>query len=277
MVFDNLKLLFRKFNNEVKAILTSLHGDLAGLSNSLESLKDSIDAQRNPNSEQEPIEHRIAVTDFQSKVAISVKTEAKRSKAERIWRPIKGTLEVAVGLAVILYTVISYQNWQEQIDATNLASRQAEFSRKGANETIKNFRLDERPYVTAIDFFFDTEPLVANQEMGLSIIADNSGRTPALKVKFIGTAYMGNVMIDKSATLKAESVIPSQHPTQAHYILQFNSSDLIKITSDSIFLIKGTIEYSDIFKVWHTTSYCAVYDGKRKKFTLCKSGNDLIS
>jgi hypothetical protein len=160
-------------------------------------------------------------------------------------------------------------------DAADAAVSAAGTSRDSLQFVKDSFRISERPYVTVSSFTFDA-PLEPDKEIGLSIIADNSGHTPALKVAFSGAAYIDGKMVEgKFMNLKGESVIPSQHPTKAHYTLSFSLTDLDRVAFSTAFKIDGTIRYTDIFNEWHSTTYCAVYDGKQKLFKFCPSGNDV--
>jgi len=267
--------LAKKLRKELREAKESLHRDLMRLSDRLKDIKDTVSAQRQTGKEINQTDPSISISDFRTNLPIPIQNKAKKTIPEWAWVTFKGTLEIVGIMAVVIYTGVAYEQLQASIDATNFSARQTELSRKGLNETVKNFRLDERPYVTVSSVVFDSA-LEPERGIGLSIIADNSGHTPALKVRFSGAAYLdGNMVEGQSMRLKAESVILSGHSTTAHYIVQFSEPDLAHVKSGTSFKIQGTIQYSDIFNESHPSTYCATYDGNRKQFTLCNSGNEV--
>jgi hypothetical protein len=195
---------------------------------------------------------------------------------------ITSVLSIFTFFAVAIYAYYAALQWSEMRkatratqDAAGAAVCAATTSQDSLQFARDSFHISERPYVTVSSVAFDA-PLEPDKEIGLSIIADNSGHTPALKVAFSGAAYIDRKMIEgKFMNLKAESVIPSQHPTKAHYTLSFSSTDLDRVISSATFKIDGTIRYTDIFNEWHPTTYCAIYDSKQKVFKFCPSGNDV--
>ena len=141
--FINLTKQLRK---ELRKYQETLHRDLSHLSDGIKNLKDTISEQGKAcekSNEAKP----VSVTDFRSNVPISVQDETKKTIPEWVWVVFKGAVETIGIAAVVGYTYFAYNQWQEQIDATNLASRQTELSRKALNETIKQFQMDQRPRV----------------------------------------------------------------------------------------------------------------------------------
>jgi hypothetical protein len=200
--------------------------------------------------------------------------------------PKRDWLAMAVGVVTLvvlaIYTGYTRKQWKEaqrtadqSTVAANAAACAARTSQNSLQFARDSFHISERPYVTVSSISFDT-PLEPDKEIGMSIIADNSGHTPALKVAFAGAAYIDGKMIEgKFINLKGESVIPSQHPTKAHYTLSFTAADFNRIIYGNALRINGTIRYTDIFEEWHSTSYCAIYDGREKLFKFCPSGNEV--
>src|ERR1700674_1179925 len=127
----------------IAAVKKILREGSADLTNSLNDFKDAVNTHWQADEKRSQTKP-VTVTDLRSDVPIRVQTEPKRSQPEKVWRYIIGALEAAAFLAIILYTIVTYQQWQETIDATNLSARQIELSRKGLNETTKYFRIEHR-------------------------------------------------------------------------------------------------------------------------------------
>jgi hypothetical protein len=130
----------------IAAVKKILRENLAHLTDSLNDLENSVKAHWQADEKRYETKP-VTITNFRTDIPVSVKTYAQRSTKEKIWGATKGILEIAVGVAVISYTCISYENWLQVIDATNFASRQTELSRKALNETAKQFRVDQRPMI----------------------------------------------------------------------------------------------------------------------------------
>jgi hypothetical protein len=176
-------LLTKKLRADFRKTRENLHNDLSRLSNDLQNLKNTVAKHWDTDQERNHINHRVTVSDLQTQIPIRVQTEAKRSKIENFWRCLKGATELVGIAAVIAYTVISWENLGEQIDATNLNSRQAELSRKVANQTAKQFRIDQRPYIVADGApSFVRFPIVASTQIEANLTIKNIGRTPAVNI-----------------------------------------------------------------------------------------------
>src|SRR5207248_9424428 len=91
--------------------------------------------------------YAIAVSDLRTDVPIRIKTTARKSKPERVWAFIKGALDTVVAIAVVGYTVVASKTGKNRLTPTNMCERQTELSRKALNETLKNLRTEERPWI----------------------------------------------------------------------------------------------------------------------------------
>jgi hypothetical protein len=47
------------------------------------------------------------------------------------------------------------------------------------------------------------------------------------------------------------------------------------VMSGNELVFKGTIQYTDIFKEWHSTTFCARYFPKEKNYKYCEIGNEV--
>lgn len=111
--------------------------------------------------------------------------------------------------------------------------------------------------------------MVANKGVGLSVICDNSGHSPALQVTYVTTAFLNDKRIGEPIAHEGATVIAYGHPTKKHFIMEFSDTDVTLMGTGDVFKIKGTIRYMDIVGESHPTTYCAVYDGKQKMFKFC--------
>jgi hypothetical protein len=177
----------------VAAVKKVLEGSLAHLVESLQNLKDAIDAHWQADEKRYEAKP-VAVTDLRTEVPIQVKTEPNRSKPEKVWHFIIGTLEAAAFLAIIIYTFLAYQQWRELIRAADASDKQATYSRKTFLEAHDDFRLDQRAWVGLKGFHcndckeeppFQTDSTLKVGELGVTLA--NTGKTPALQMSLEGT------------------------------------------------------------------------------------------
>src|SRR5712692_7444293 len=196
---------------ELSAKVDALEGTLSNLTDRLKDVKDAIDRHQEAETKSREIHPPTAVTELRTQVPISVQTYAQRSTKERVWGKIKGTLEVAVGIAVILYTGISYKTWQQTIDATNFTARQIKLSRQGLNETVKNFKIEERPYVAITQAI--QQPLTIGTN-AIDFTIENSGKTPALGMIVSPEIFVGAKRL-KVTSSSSKRVKACCRPTKA--------------------------------------------------------------
>jgi hypothetical protein len=145
-----------------------------------------------------------------------------------------------------------------------------------ADQTLTNnsaqFRIEERPYVSFENIRFDPALDQAHLPARIKFDWHNAGHTPALR----GTFDM-DIFVDNTRTAQlprdfpAEITIPSgEASTGSVSVWIRGSGDFDGITNGTRKLsIKGKFVYTDIFKEWHPTSFCAVYDGPHKQWVFC--------
>ena len=182
---QQLLAITRKLNDrirEFKEQLQSLENKISGITDGLKNLKDTINEQWEARQENQQIQPSIAISDLRTNVPISVKTKPDKGAPEWVWTVFKGILESAVAVAVIAYTVVAFENWQEQIEATIISARQAEYSRKALNETVKNFRAEQRPIVWFTNNI-GAPQLCTKVQACWSWHYTNYGKTPAREVR----------------------------------------------------------------------------------------------
>jgi hypothetical protein len=114
--------LTKKLRDDFRKLHESLHRDLSHLANGVNNLKDAVDAQRKPEDKSDETTP-ITIAEFRTQVPIRIEQNAKKSKPEWVWAFTKGLLEVAVGVAVIVYTCVSIQQWHTMQRQVEIADR----------------------------------------------------------------------------------------------------------------------------------------------------------
>ncbi|SRR5713226_10417029 len=260
---------------ELSAKVDALEGTLSNLTDRLKDVKDAIDRHQEAETKSREIHPPTAVTELRTQVPISVQTYAQRSTKERVWGKIKGTLEVAVGIAVILYTGISYKTWQQTIDATNFTARQIKLSRQGLNETVKNFKIEERPYVAITQAI--QQPLTIGTN-AIDFTIENSGKTPALGMIVSPEIFVGAKRLKVTSLFKqkSESVLPANKGSASTYNFALTEQDVNSIRAGKQRLeFRIIIAYSDIFKDPHKTRLCGDFEVSKNAYYYCASGSEI--
>ncbi len=255
--------LIKALRKELQKHQRNLHHDLAHLSGDLKNLQNSVETHRQTETKSSETQPSIAVTEPSTQVPISVQTYAQRSKKEGTWRVAKSILEVIVGLAVIGYTAISYETWQEQIGATNFSAMQTELSRKGLSEVTKNFRLDQRPWIGVVSID-ESVPSTISEPITIKIRLINSGKTPSFDTRASWetncapiTKIVKPIYTERNAKGRS-TVMPGQD-------LWLQMEDKAICSPEDIALFRsgkatlytmGTIWYRDEFRQAHRTDFC---------------------
>jgi|HubBroStandDraft_4_1064222.scaffolds.fasta_scaffold139158_2 hypothetical protein len=279
----------------IAAVKKILRDSGAQLTSSFNDLKNAVHAHWQADEERYQTKP-VSVSDLRADVLISVKTYAQRAVKERIWGFTKGVLEVVVAIAVVGYTIVSYRNWLEQIDATNFAGRQTELSRKTLNETTKNFRIDQRPYVITDPHGGTSLPngqtvIIANDGkrtiFAAGVDAKNIGKSPAVDVRVTKTEY--KIGPSKKVARELRDWIPKYGAIGSSVTLVTNTprvpvSDIHTLTKEEIDALQngtwdayiiGAVEYRDMFtpKISpYETTYCYHVQFQGLVFKDCASG-----
>ena len=163
-------------------------------------------------------------------------------------------------------TVLSQQSSQAASDAVRL-------SQDAAKDNERYFRIQNRPYVT-VDVLEQVTALQPG-ESRIKLTAHNSGRTPALRLKILSHVFIGGKMLPLNSVHRSESIIASDKEAANGYTLALSESDVKLVMSGTEFVVKGTIKYTDIFKQWHDTTFCARYFLRDNLYKYCETGNDV--
>ncbi|MGC2161221.1 MAG: hypothetical protein WA634_04875 [Silvibacterium sp.] len=276
--------LAKKLRKELRTYQNTLHHDLTCLSDGLKDLKNTVNTHQQADAKSTEIEPPISVTELRTQVPISVQTHAKRSKIEGGWRVAKGFLEVIVAVAVIGYTWVSYENWQEQIDATNFVARQTELGRKGLNETVKNFRMDQRPWIGMVSID-ETVPAIPSEAITVKVRLTNSGKTPGLDthVSWETDCEPIEKRVKPSYTERTAkeytTVMPGQDlwlTNEDKAICSPENRALIQEGRATIYAM-GTIWYHDEFHQPHTTDFCTYIDFSKGTLEKLRSAHGVVT
>jgi hypothetical protein len=276
-------VLARKLRDDVRKSHKTLHNDLVRLADGLKNLKDAISAQWQSNQEQGEINPRITVADFQAQVPIRVQTETKRSKREIAWRYFKGTLEIIGILAAIIYAWVAYHQWQETIEATNFTARQTELSRKGLNEAIKNFRIEQRARIGTPMFNIGPpgRSIGPNTRIVGNVEFENFGKMPGiidgggiiLEVRNVSSIPVN--FRYPSRERSTAIVYPGQKGMRSNdYAYTVPAADFpaIKLAEKKRLVLHGFVRYHDDFGSYRT-EYCFYWVGDDTLFSPCADHN----
>ncbi len=275
-------VLTKKLRKEFRKFLATIHNDLTRLTDVFKNLKNTVNAQQHAE-EKRPDIPPIAIAELRTQIPIRVQTETKRSKIETIWREIKGALETAGIFAAIIYAMVAYQQWQETITATNFSARQTELSRKGLNETIKNFRMGERAWIGIGNAVIVKEETTFPSVISYDIDVTNIGHSPAFEVS--GEGYH---VVEEGRHFRLPARNTTRNSAHSSGIMfpnittsapgkHYLTPDEIKaVQENSFFYIYGTFSYKDIFRHPHWLHYCYRLDPKLGwgPFHVCDAYND---
>lgn len=120
----------------IDAVKKILRDGVAQVADSLKDLKDSVNAHWEADEKRYETK-QVSVTDLRTDVPIQVQTEPKRSKPENVWRYIIGTLEAAAFIAIVVYTIVAYHQWQEMMRANDVSMSNFRRARIDANDQLK--------------------------------------------------------------------------------------------------------------------------------------------
>jgi hypothetical protein len=267
-------------------LVNKLHErDLSYFSNRLQKNKYAVDEQEQASTEGQHTPP-VTIADLRTHVPIRVQTKAEQSRIYRVWRFFKGLFEVIVGVAVVGYTIVSFENWQEQIDATNQLARQTKISRQGLNQTIKNFRTDERAWL--IPHFTNEGPFPHASGFGVTnylahFQMKNGGKTVAKNIDGAATVLVMRqdepILLShclRGTRLQVAAVFPQDMvealpevdesiPGKANLVRPVNLGDAVvqrslSLGGDRAIIGCGKVTYNDVIDplTKHFVTFCTV-------------------
>jgi hypothetical protein len=268
------------------------------------------DTQDNANDERDntPI---TTVSELRTQIPIRVKTETEESKPERIWKWVKGALEVLGILAVIFYTVLANKQWHEMISARHQTQRAVEINDRSAAaseqqardadaalaNSDKFFRRDQRAYVSVKDPVLHDPQITSQQAVVVSFHLINTGKTPAEFMQHFGLVSLqksrgwdgeekafASVNPNKPSRLDIGAPIPPNASDSFFSISTLLNGEPPKWTPDEVTDIlsgkrfiyaAGTVEYSDVFSERHTSEFCARWSVSHGDWEWCTLHNHI--
>jgi hypothetical protein len=242
------------------------------IGDSLKPRVDSDDRKSNPADEggDAPI---AAIAELRTKIPISVKTKADDSKAERVWKWTKGTLEVFGILAVIVYTIVANKQWHEMISARHVATEAIRKTKESSDAQLaqlqSSFVADQRPYLwltndTGPFILMSTSKAPLTNKLGYNYHFMNYGKSPAIKVLTQGHIILGHNAIKKIALKPFDTQKGGIDPPGKD---QFNTAVSDKIITDTTlvnkvnngdveFVVSGAMHYFDTAGNDYTSEFC---------------------
>ena len=168
------------------------------------------------------------------------------------------------------FSTFTLGQMEEQSAAQQSAASAASDS---ASTAKKSMRINNRPYVSVSDADFKPPIQQGQPYIGeIESVFYNSGHSPATEVTISGIAYRDGVAFkDVGFAPIPSALIPADKGVASQYTLVIGNPDGI-VNGTQKLMLKGSICYRDVFKEWHQTNYCSIYDSTRKEFMLC-AGN----
>jgi hypothetical protein len=197
-------------------------------------------------------------------------------------------VQVATLVALVVYAVFMYFQWQETINATDTAQQavhEARLTRQQSQQafyaTVNQFHLEQRAWIGVLGV--GNLKVKVGESPQASVIVVNSGKTPAVYVKQI---ISGNILpkgqssfIYKSSPAeKSQSVI--QPGMNVRIDFPANEPPVTQTSADDIkygratFHIYGKITYQDVFGKEHYTTFCFIVTPDLTSTEWCAEYND---
>jgi hypothetical protein len=284
----------------IAAVKKVLRDGLANLTNSLNDLKDSVSVHWQTDEKRYQTKP-ITVADLRTDVPIRVQAETQRSKPEKVWRCIKGALEAAGIIAVVVYTILAYRQWHEMIFARHqtqsaiaVANRSAKAAEESLAESQDAFRKDQRPFVwinpkkpglgekqdaenSGLFLLYDT----TTQRLTWTVHFANFGKTPALNVVVDKHVEVGADAFQKVKWHEMPPQSPAVLPSGADFFTTAFSpntmtNDYAKAESfsDRHVVVFGHLEYSGLDGAEYWSEFC-FYRLSSGAVSSCPSHNDM--
>jgi len=207
--------------NRLHRDFISLKSEVSHLTNSLENFAHAIESDRASREKAEKTQASIAVTSFRADESIQIKAKPNGSEKKRVWRYSKRALYVIGILAGAGYTFLTWNIWQDQIDATNFMGRQTRLSRNALDVSVRQFQMDQRPFVTVLCCKPDPSPPVEGHPIQFDFEVRNIGKGPAINLQHHQHLVFG----EETLRIHADPTDP-QRPTEK-MLPQLNSPGFV--------------------------------------------------
>ena len=283
--------LARKLRDDARKARETLHSDLSRLADRLKDLKDAVPKPRHTDAESVDHPH-VTIAELRTSAPSRVQTEKNRGKVETWWRRTKSGLEALGIVAVILYTIFAYRQWQamtwaNQISMSNFtraridANGQLKQAMAQTEEATRNFRADQRAWIGVVIAKTDTRGLPF--PITLVYHFKNHGKSPATDVvttdnahvygeQFPSTPFYEKTMPSPEVNSKA-TVFPGQE-NELFGTANICQKDIDDINAGTKWCYTyGIITYKDEFGTKHTTHFCYRH-GKPEINVVCDTYTD---
>lgn len=163
------------------------------------------------------------------------------------------------------------------------SASQADIAKAQSAESIREFRLAQRPWVIVKTVDLGIVPTNGIPILKVLTIITNSGKSPAFDIKIshsgVQTNY-GSLDIDKWVRERKEPIwnkvitSPVLAPDDTNPIttadIPLTEQQAAEIRSKTLWVYDfGEIQYLDSFNVQHKTLYCALYNPPTSRFDIC--------
>jgi len=283
------------------AIGKKLREELIALHNSVDAIRHQNEAYEQERSRQNKPEPPPILVQVRSELEIpETEKAAKRTHEKRHltaqWVQV-GVTFLAFVAAAIYAGIATFQlrDFDQSVSLSQIIARQsriqtaqsrrsadaaktaAESAQGALNFSQQSLRISERPYISIENVRFDPPLEQSHDPATVKFEFHNAGKTPALKGTFAINVFIDTEKISQiPRDFPSEVTIASDRGAASSMSIWFKKpGDFDGISNGTKKLsFKGKIKYRDIFKQWHPTSFCAVYDGKTKEWVYCP-GNDV--
>ena len=168
-------------------------------------------------------------------------------------------------------------------DSVATSKRAGANAERAITEASRNaqvaLRVSERPYVTFENIRFDPALDATKNPSIIKYDMHNSGRSPALKLRKEISGFIDDVKIRSAPStgdgFLSEVIIAADRSVTSSETLTMDAFTFIRVTGGKAKLsLKGSFDYTDIFKDTHSTTFCAAWDNEAKEWRFCP-GNDV--
>lgn len=148
---------------------------------------------------------------------------------------------------------------------------------KTLNASVEAFHTTQRPYVTIENMRFDPSLAEKQSKSVMQWDFHNAGKTPALRVAYTHDVFIDGVKLGETPPdFPEETIIAADRSVGGQLTVIWApgiEDDIIAGTKK--LELKATIRYTDIFKQWHTTTFCAAYRATVSPTWVYCPGNDV--
>jgi hypothetical protein len=284
--------LTKKFRKELRPLLSKLD---RALDKQTEAIRENTKAK---NISQPPAQQVTSTVNLPESVEIHHRKD--EAAEQKNYQRLSLFLSFVTFLAVAGYAGLVYFQYLEMINATGVAQttvNEARHSRlqseRALNATIKQFRLEQRAWLTTVFIQTRIEPAspILQQQADImgyvkqSAKIENVGKTPASKFRcefMIIPAKVSEIPRFEYPNWKYTADSPQLFPSEPfNFVIPMNQAsgdqihaepkpvdrDTLKGIHDGsiVLLVYGIVRYQDVFRVDHSVHICATQKGLQQQ------------